>query len=793
MNEYANYSDDGSGKIQPGAFRTPDRRVTWRDYARIFYRGRYAVLITFLAVVVIALLITFLQKPVFESNVRLILEEQSGVSQSLFNFTSVITKETVMNNQVEILKSRTLAEGVVRNLLKGSYAHRLKVLERPDTLTHRFRLPDMLRFGLREEWSESDVFDEQVKELRKTLDIRHIRNTDMIEIKARAHSPFESYFVANAVASVYERINQEESQAEVRQVKDFLEKQLALYEEELAGSEEQLKSYQESARVVALDNETFELVRKITDFETLYNAARTDLEAARQRLDYIDSELARQNSNFDIESISKTSALEEFTRQIAAKESQLALYEAETIQKGESQYTRRQIERAKRQVDALKEQFKKDVTSIAANQFVDPAKVSSSLFSSKIEVEIEIRSLEPKVVAYGSIVEEYNAELESLPAKKLQLARLTRSAQVAEKLYIILQEKYQESRITEVGQLGNVRIIDPAKEPKEPILPRKKLNIILGLLMGLGLGVALAFTMDYMDDSISTLQDLEFIGLPLIATIPVIKPEQAGSLFSRMVQFDDPEVNAINERLVTHLRPRSPVSEAYRSLRTNILFTAPENPKHIILVTSSGPREGKSTSVANLAITFSQMGSKTLLIDADLRRPMLHKLFQVEQQPGLTNVLIGQKSFDESVTAVADVPNLFLLTCGINPPNPAELLGSERMHALLQQLRDQYTMILIDTPPVNAVTDPSVLARFVDGAMLVIRSAETQCGSALVAAEQLRRVEAPVLGIILNNVSRTSYYGSYYHHEYYYYYNNDGDKKRRSKKAKVVEKAALPD
>jgi capsular exopolysaccharide synthesis family protein len=793
MNEYANYTGDGSGKSQSGAYRMPERRVTWRDYARIFYRGRSAVLITFLTVFVIALLITFLQKPVFESSVRLILEEKSGVSQSLFNFTSIITKETVMNNQVEILKSRTLAEGVVLNLLKSSYAHRLEVLDRPDTLTHRFRFLDKLRFGLQEKWSESDVFDEQVKELRKSLDVRHIRNTDMIELTVRAHSPFESYFVAEAVASVYERINQEESQAEVRQVKDFLEKQLALYETELAGSEEQLKSYQESARVVALDNETSELVRKITDFETLYNSARTDLEAARQRLDYIDSELARQNSNFNIETIAKTSALEEFTRSIAEKESQLALYQAETIQKGESPYTRRQIERAQRQVEALKEQFKKDVTSIAANQFVDPAKVSSSLFSNKIEVEIEIRSLEPKVVAYGRIVDEYNAELESLPAKKLQLARLTRSAQVAEKLYIILQEKYQESRITEVGQLGNVRIIDPAKEPKEPILPNKKLNIILGLLLGLGLGIALAFTMDYMDDSISTLQDLEFIGLPLIAAIPIIKPEQSGSLFSRVVKFDDPEVNAINERLVTHLRPRSPVSEAYRTLRTNILFTAPENPKHIILVTSSGPQEGKSTSVANLAITFSQMGSKTLLIDADLRRPMLHKLFQVEQQPGLTNVLMGQKSLDESITAVADVPDLFLLTCGFNPPNPAELLGSERMNTLLQQLRDQYAVILIDTPPVNAVTDPSVLARFVDGAVLVIRSAETPRGSALVAAEQLRRIEAPVLGIILNNVSRTSYYGSYYHHEYYYYHTNDGNKKLRSKKARSVEKAAQTD
>jgi tyrosine-protein kinase Etk/Wzc len=230
--------------------------------------------------------------------------------------------------------------------------------------------------------------------------------------------------------------------------------------------------------------------------------------------------------------------------------------------------------------------------------------------------------------------------------------------------------------------------------------------MLLGVLLGLGFGIALAFTMDYMDDSITSMEDMDSLNLPLIATIPMIKPDATTSLFSRSARIEDPEVNAINERLVTHLKPKSPVSESYRSLRTNILFTAPENPKQVILVTSSGPREGKSTSVANLAIIFAQMGAKTLLIDADLRRPMLHKLFRVNQQPGLTNVLIGQKQLEEAITPVPDVLNLSLLTCGINPPNPAELLGSERMNMLLQKMRQEYNMVLIDTPPVNAVDRP---------------------------------------------------------------------------------------
>jgi len=761
-----------------------DRKITWQDYARVFYRGRFAMLVAFMIIFLGSVAITFSIKPVYQANVRLMLIDQSSVGQSLFDFTSMMTKETLINNQVEILKSRTLGEQVIRDLKSSIYGRQLELLQ-PDTVSGWFSFPRF--FEKKSGTTPQHLFDQQVQELRDNMSVRHLRSTDMVEIKYKAPSPFEAYYVANEIAAAYIRINQEESQAEVRQVKDFLEQQLATYEEELQSSEEALKTYQEQAKVVALDNETTELVRKIADFETLYSAAKTDLEASRQRLVYIDAELERQNSNFDIETISKTTALEEFSKKIAQKESQLAVYQAQTIQKGmlEStrQYTLREIENLVNQIDALKEQFREDVAAVAANQFVDPAQVSSSLFNSKIEVETEIHALEPKVEAFGKILERYNQELESLPEKKLQLARLMRSAQVAEKLYIMLQEKYQESRITEVGQIGNVRIIDSAKEPEEPISPKKKLNLLLGFLLGIGFAFITAFIIEYMDDTVRTMQDLDVLGMPLIATIPLIKPEQGNGLIVKTVKLEDPEVNAINERLVTHLKPKSPVSEAYRTMRTNIIFSAPDNPKKVILVTSTGPQEGKSTSVANLAITFAQSGAPTLLIDADLRRPMLHKLFQVEQQPGLTNALVGQEKLGEMITPVDAVQGLSLLTCGVSPPNPAELLGSHRMHELLNEARAEYDVILIDTPPVIAVTDPSVLARFVDGVVVVVKTGATQRSAALMAADQLRRVNAPILGVLLNSITNTNFYGSFYYQKYYYYYSNDDAKKRRKKRA----------
>lgn len=787
MNEQMLSNSGGSGKSRDVGTDSADRTVTWRDYVRIFYRSRWVMLFTFLIILLASAAITFSIKPIYEAGVRLMLIDQSSMGQSLFDFTSMMTKETLINNQVEILKSRTLGEHVLQDLQKSIHTQDLELLQ-PDTAARKISLSRLFSKNGNKK-SPDHLFDQKVQQLRDNLSVRHLRNTDMVEVKYRAHSPFEAYYVANAIAAAYVRINQQESQAEVRQVKDFLEQQLSTYKQELQGSEEDLKAYQEKAKVVALDNETSELVRKISEFETMYNSAKTDLEAAKQRLVYIDSELVKQNTNFDIEAISKTTALEEFSKKIAEKQSQLAVYKAQTIQKGLSeithQHTLREVENLQNQIDALKAQFKKDVTAAAANQFVDPAQISNSLFSSKIEVETEIQSLQPKVEVFGKILDRYNQEMESLPAKKLQLARLTRSAQVAEKLYVMLQEKYQESRITEVGQMGNVRIIDSAKEPEEPIVPKKKLNLLLGLLLGLGFALAAAFVIEYMDDSVRTMADLSEMQMPLIATIPFIKPDSGNGFIAKMTKLDDPEVNAINERLVTHLKPKSPVSEAYRALRTNILFTAPDNPKKTILVTSTGPQEGKSTSVANLAITFAQAGTKTLLIDADLRRPMLHKLFQVDKQPGLTNALVSREALEDLTTPVAAVPDLSLLTCGVNPPNPAELLGSARMKEVLDEARQIYDMILIDTPPVIAVTDPSVLARFVDGVVVVVKTASTQRSAAMMAAEQLRRVGAPVLGVLLNGITTANFYGSFYYQKYYYYYTNDGEKKCGRKKRRT--------
>lgn len=780
---------NGNGTYTTHSTDDQDSQFKLSDYIRVFYKGRFIILISFLLIMFATIYYTFTTEPVYEAGAKIMIEQQTGVGESLFDITSMMKKETMINNQVEILKSRTLAEQVIEKLRTSEYANELRILgnlpegvkAKKDILgAVKSFIKNIIRDEDDKEITDEDTFHTQVQELRNVISITPIRNTDMIEIKLSAFSPQEAAYLTNAVASVYESTNQTQSQAEVRQVKDFLEKQLNEYERDLTQSEEDLKDYRETAKVVALDQETQELISKLAEFETLYNEAKTDMEAARQRLAYIDKQLTRQQVNLDMESISSRPYLEELRRQIAEKEVTLQSLTASMIMVGVDEKENIDIQLLQKQIDALKEKFKQEVTKIAATEFIDPSVLSGSLVTSKIEVETELQALQPKVTELERILKRYNKQLDALPEKSLKLARLIRSAQVQEKIYIMLQEKYQESRITEVGQLGNVRIIDWAKEPDEPVKPKKKVNLILGFLLGLGLGIGIAFVMDYLDNSINTMEDVERLRIPLMATIPYIKPEQSNGVLEKIRPADDAEARDINERLITHLKPKSPISEAYRTLRTNITFTAPDNPKQVIMVTSSGPKEGKSTSISNLAITFSQMGTKTLLIDSDLRRPMLHKLFGMEKQSGLTNILVGKDDLDHAIKNVKNLPDLDILTCGILPPNPAELLGSAQMKQLLAEAKSKYGMVLVDTPPIIAVTDSSVLSTMVDGVILVIRSGQSKREAVIHAIEQLNRVEAPILGALLNGIQASNVYGSYYYYNYYhYYYGADGERKKK--------------
>ncbi len=741
-----------------------ERPVPLHDYLRILYRGRWIISLAFLATVIAAIILSFAISPIYEAKTTLMIEKDGGMQRSLFGISGFMERETEINNQVEILKSRTLAEKIVERLQLS---------------------PEKERFELLKAISQGASDEDLVEKLRDHLTIVPLRDTDIIEIKYRSNSPWEAAYIANAFADQYYQRDLEDSRGEITEVRLFLTEQLSEIQEALQRSEEELRQFKEHEKVAALSEETEALVKQLADFEGLYNEAETERDAAQKRLDYMQGELAETRSTM-VEDITQVSSplIRELRDEIARSEAIRAGF----IAKGYTEDFDKMVE-IQSQIDRTKAKMKEEAAKLVSRDLApeNPLSYSQNLIDRILSLQIEVSSLNAKAQALKGIVVTYEQKLQTLPEKSLQLARLERAAKVNENVYLMMREKYEEARITEAGQMGTVRVIDMAKEPQRPIRPRKMLNLILGAIMGLGLGITLTLLVDYADDSLKSIEEVErHTSLQVLGSIPQIRiSEKTRSQRRVSATSQEQEIRRIASRMVTHFEPKSPVSESYRTFRTNIQFARFEQPPNTLLITSAGPGEGKSTTVANLAITMAQMGTKTILVDADLRRPVLHSIFKHERSLGLTDVLLGTNNLNQTVHET-EVKNLSLLCCGTLPPNPSELLGSKAMNNLLEKLKEKFEVILFDSPPVLAVTDAAVLGAQTEGAILVISSGETTRKALNRSVTLLNNVRAQILGAVLNNVKVEGRYGSYYHY-YYYHYSGPGGKIKKKKREQPVE------
>jgi capsular exopolysaccharide synthesis family protein len=362
-----------------------------------------------------------------------------------------------------------------------------------------------------------------------------------------------------------------------------------------------------------------------------------------------------------------------------------------------------------------------------------------------------------------------------LNQKAIEYGVLRREAESARYMYELLIKRFKETSLTEDMKTGNIRIIDRSEVPKDPVKPKKKLNVFLAIILGLFTGIGLAFFFEYLDNTIKIPEDVkQHLKIPYLGLTPLFSTENKWNL------RDD-----TSPELVTFNYPRSTASESYRGIRTNIRFSSAESVPQVILITSAGPQEGKTITTANLAVTMAQADSKVIILDCDMRRPQIHKLFGIVKEHGVSNLLVGSSNAGEAIIHTR-IPNLDVIPCGSIPPNPSELLGSTRMVTLLNALRKRYVHILIDSPPSTAVTDAVVLSKSVDGVILVIRAGDTAREIVKNGVAQFGAVGASILGAVLNGVDmgRDSYY---YYQYYYYYYGEDGDRRkkfRRKKKSK---------
>jgi len=355
--------------------------------------------------------------------------------------------------------------------------------------------------------------------------------------------------------------------------------------------------------------------------------------------------------------------------------------------------------------------------------------------------------------------------------------RLEANLALYRQIYANLLQSYESVRLAEIQSTSTVTLVEQASPALRPIRPNIPQSTFLAAVVGMILGLGIIVLIETLDDTVKGPTDvMRQLGLPILGVI---------------ARFDDDETGPIAAR-----EPRSPTAEAFRVLRSNIQFASVDHPIHSMIVTSPSPKDGKSTIITNLSVVMAQSGRQVALVDADLRRPAQHKRLRLTNRNGLSDLFVQEKVVLDGALRETKLPGLFLVSSGGLPPNPSELVGSEKMLEILRQVKERCDLVLIDTPPVMAVTDASVLASRVDGVLLVIRPGETKLALAKQAIEQLRRSGARLLGVVLNDMVRNRsrysyYYKGYYSYEYYYSEEGGRTKGKRQRKNKQAPESAF--
>jgi len=403
----------------------------------------------------------------------------------------------------------------------------------------------------------------------------------------------------------------------------------------------------------------------------------------------------------------------------------------------------------------------RDIAQAYADEYILDRQLSAikQISDARKEVWNRITELETQISDIAQEIKQYANE--NIPPE------LEAEAAQAVSLWATLYEKYMSLRIAEALEQRGLEVIEVA-EAGVKISPRTTRNAILALFLGLILGVGMAFLVDYLDDTLKTREDFErSYGVSIIGEIARTTP-----------------VGEEEREVIYFTRPDSPAAEGFRNLRTNIQFLNLDGSTRLIMITSSSPEEGKTSVAINLGAAMSEMGRKVLVVEADLRRPVLDKLVVEKEQKGVTDVLMGTATLDEAITETGS-ENLYVLMSGVKPPNPAELVSSQAMQNLLQQLRDTFDYVIVDAPPVLAVSDAIAMAPMMDGVLVVASHNIATRDGAKHTVELLGKVETRILGVVINNVEMTGRYGYGYYSPYRYNYGEgerEGKSKHRGKK-----------
>ncbi len=741
-----------------------EEQIDLRDYLRVIMKRRWTIITVFAVVVITVTIHVHTATPIYEASTRLIIDKENPNVVSIQEVMAVdASGRDYYQTQFKIIESRTVAREVIKRLNleeseeffpkpKNDFLSNLRRSIRETIDFWKNSIASLLKKEDKtsEPLQEDDPTSGLVSAFIGRIGVKPIRNSRLVDVSFQAKDRVLSAKIANTLASAYIAQNLETKLTAVKDAVRWLHTRIEEEGSRVEKAEQAMLRYKKKHNIITdfssdtekitaqklahLNAKVVEAESRRVEAETRYKQARA-LEGSPDMLDSVpevlNNDLIRQIKTMEVGLYKRMS---ELSKKYGQKHPRMVAIESElnTIQK-------RKAQEVNRVINSLKNEYR---VALAGEQ---------SLKAALGRQKGESLQLNEKAIKHGV---------------------LQREVESARHMYELLIKRFKETTLTEDMRTGNIRVIDRAEVPMAPVKPKKRLNILLAMIVSLFVGVGLAFFFEYLDNAIKIPEDIKsHLNIPYLGPVPAMALDGHGN----------PE--ARNEsQLVTLRSPKSAASEAYRGIRTSILFSSAEIEPRVLLVSSAAPGEGKTISTTNLAIAMAQSGSKVMMLDCDMRRPNIHKIFKLSTDKGLSNILVGNCNVKDAVVRTS-VPNLHTIPCGPIPPNPSEILGSTRMKRLLEILGKHYSRVIIDSPPITAVTDAVILAKLVDGVILVVRAGETPREIVQNGLGQLQSVNANILGAILNAVDmgRDSYYYYQYH---YYYYGEDGDRGKKAHRKK---------
>lgn len=719
-----------------------EHQARFWDYLQILKKRKWWAIGTFLGIVAAVGLVCLLMTPIYKGVVMLEITEDNpaghlGEKDALAKMMGGSEGDKFQATQISILCSRSIARQIIQQL---------NLLEHPEFTDLKDKDPKM---------SQEEYMSRAIDRfLNKCLVVAPVKDTFLVEVVFKGYDRVMAQSVVNAIAKQYMRLVIDRRGESYELVREWLDKQLEEMEKKLQVSQKKLFSFGQQAEFYSLDDKDNIIIRKFIELSDLANKA----EAERMAKEAQYRQLAEKGSDAPL--VTNNPLIMNLRQAMVDQKSKVSGMR-ENYLGGHPEMQREQARLSEMQ-GRLNGEVKRVTESVKADY----------------EASMKAEKLVKKSF------EEQKGSMEKLQSQLVDFNILKRDAETTSGLYQAVLARMKETSIAATMAPSNVAVIDPPELPWDPWMPMTKIFMAVACLLGLTTGVGAAFYVEHLDDSLKSGEELEQASrFPSLAVVPQLdyvekyekKALMGGSGVMKYLpwtktgagQQQGLVAGVENMEMIAFQKPQSVVSEAIRHLRTSIMLSTPGGSPSTMMVCSSSPEEGKTTISSNLSISLALDGRKVLLIDCDLRKPRIHGIFKRHLQPGLSNYLTKSVSLEDIIQST-DVPNLSIIPAGTIPPNPVELINSERFRDLLEELKSEFHHIIVDTPPILGFSESRIIASLVGGVVLVAKHESTPREAARMSARLLNQVGAQVLGTVLNQVKlRGRGYGKDYH--YYYH------------------------